>query len=275
MPDSARLDSDEMDLKEMASEEEAQSESASETIAPQAASAGKLTGEAPPRSSHQPISESPGAPSSNESPDRESPDDESLEEEPSAGEEQLPPRLGGRDAWPPEPLVALGRFLRPHGVRGEVRLYPFARSAEHLAEQIPESATIWWPNGVARPCQIDSLFIHKGFLVLGLEGIEARAEAERLRGAFLCVRIEDRPPAPEGEFYFDELEGFDVVAANTGAPIGKVRRITEGAAHDYLEIQDASFPRTFLLPFIREFVLEIDTGRRILRARYPEGLADL
>jgi len=50
-----------------------------------------------------------------------------------------PLRARRDEIWPPETLVALGRFLKPHGISGRLRLFPYTRTPEELAERCPDS----------------------------------------------------------------------------------------------------------------------------------------
>ncbi len=189
------------------------------------------------------------------------------------------PRGRGRslrrdDVWPPPELIALGRMLRPHGLRGEVRLYPYTRSADELVARCPAEALVWHPDGRIEVLVVESLNIHQGIVLIAFEAIRDRTEAEGLRGAFLCIREGERWELQEEEYYVDDLAGLEVVDADTDAAIGRVTRVVDGAAHDYLETAVPGRKEPALIPLIREFVVRIDVEARRIEVRLPEGLME-
>ncbi len=183
-----------------------------------------------------------------------------------------PLRARRDEIWPPDSLVALGRFLKPHGISGRLRLFPYTRAPEELAERCPDSVWVWWPDGKTEAREITDLMAQGNVCLVELEGVESREEAERLRGAFLCLREGERWPLEEGEFYVDDLAGLEVVHADSGEPLGRVIRLRDGAAQDFLEIAPAQGGPLVLAPFARALVAEVNLPARRLLYRPPEGL---
>lgn len=182
--------------------------------------------------------------------------------------------FGGR-AWPPEDLVALGQFLRPHGVTGQLRLHPFTRTSDELIAGCPSEAVVWRPDGERHPCIVSGMSAHQRIVLVTLEGVTSRADSEALRGAFLCVTEEQRWSLPRGQYYMDDLAGLDAVENGKHEAFGTVRRVVEGAAHDHLEIQCPDAPEPVLVPFIRQFVRRIDLTKRRIVLDLPPGLLEI
>lgn len=78
------------------------------------------------------------------------------------------------------------------------------------------------------------------------------------------------PPEP-GEVYLHELEGFAVMT-RSGDALGVVSKVDELPTGVMLEVQGKR--REFLLPFRREFVVEVDRDGRRLIVVLPEGLVE-
>jgi 16S rRNA processing protein RimM len=92
--------------------------------------------------------------------------------------------------------------------------------------------------------------------------IASREQAELWRGAELFVARDRLPQTGEDEFYHEDLIGLDVVD-RTGAPRGRVSAVLNHGAGDVLEIEADG--DSFLLPFTREAVPEVDlAGRRLV-----------
>jgi 16S rRNA processing protein RimM len=182
--------------------------------------------------------------------------------------------LRGEEVWPPAELIALGRILRPHGLRGEVRVYPYTRSADELVARCPGDVVLWHPDGRTEAQVVEGLDMHQGIVLIAFEAVRDRTAAEGLRGAFLCIREGERWELQKDEYYIDALAGLEVVDAYTGAAVGRVTRVIEGAAHDYLETAVPGRKEPALVPFVREFVVRIDVAGRRIEVRLPEGLME-
>jgi 16S rRNA processing protein RimM len=82
---------------------------------------------------------------------------------------------------------------------------------------------------------------------------------------------EQATPLAEGEVYLHELAGF-AVRLEDGSAIGLVTDVYELPAGVAIEVQGPK--REFLLPYRKEFVLEVDREARRLVIAPPEGLMD-
>jgi 16S rRNA processing protein RimM len=76
------------------------------------------------------------------------------------------------------------------------------------------------------------------------------------------------PPLPEGEFYWYELIGCQVVS-ESGESVGAVREIWETGAHDVLVVEDENGVRR-LIPTAAELMKKVDlVARRIVVVDLP------
>ncbi len=161
----------------------------------------------------------------------------------------------------PEPrYLAVGRVLRPHGIRGELRVEILTDYPEHLAEvpclYVGESHT---------PYPLRGFRFHKGAMLVRLEGCDDRNAAEALRGDYLYVALEDAVPLEEGEYYLFQLEGMEVFTEE-GDRLGEIVEVI--ALPGANEVYVVHGPRgERLIPATREVVqaLDLDAGRMIIR----------
>jgi 16S rRNA processing protein RimM len=127
-------------------------------------------------------------------------------------------------------------------------------------------------GSVVREAVIESGWVHDGHQVLKFEGIDDRTHSDGLRGLEIRIPFEERPPAPEGEYYFSDLIGCRVEALD-GRLIGEVKAYHDFGASPLLEV--VSGKREILVPFVKGVYRSIDLeGRRIV-VDLPEGLEDL
>lgn len=165
--------------------------------------------------------------------------------------------------------VCVAAVAAAHGVRGLVRLKPFT--------EVPEDCTAYGPFSNAdgsRVFKFEKLGMHKGQVLVRLEGVADRTAADAMRGTRLYVPREALPaPDGEDEFYHADLIGLAAVLAD-GTEIGKVRAVYDFGAGDSLELSHTATGKPVLVPFTRSAVPEIDLAGGKVVIDPPPGLLD-
>ncbi len=155
-------------------------------------------------------------------------------------------------------LVVMGRISAPYAVRGWVRIQP---QTEYLDGLLDYPTWFVGRQGQWRQFKLLEGKVHGQYLLAHLEGMDDRDAAEAVMGMDIAVRRDEMPEADEGEYYWDELVGLEVVNTE-GAALGRVTGLLATGAHDVLEIRGE---RERLIPFVDAFVREVDMpGRRIV-----------
>jgi len=168
--------------------------------------------------------------------------------------------------------LVVGRFRRPHGLKGECTVFPLTDDPTRIFA----AGQALWALDIAgqvigSPLTVErSRAYHREWL-LKFAGIEQREGLEPYRNGFLAVTAADSTPLEEGEVYLHELNGF-AVALEDGTPAGLVTDYYETAAGLVIEVQGPK--REFLLPYRKEFVTAVDRAARRLVIAPPDGLID-
>lgn len=162
-----------------------------------------------------------------------------------------------------EPTIVVGLVTKPHGVRGEVAVQVRSDNPERF-----RAGSIVYAGG--RPLTIAGVRGAGARLIVRFAEIADRDAAEALRGEPLAVPRSWLPPLGEGEYWPHELEGCEV-RTEAGEPVGVLRGVVAGPAHDLWAVED---PRgdEILVPAVREVVLAVDVGRRLVVVRAIPGL---
>lgn len=162
--------------------------------------------------------------------------------------------------------LVVGRILRPHGVRGELRMQIITDYPERLGTL---ETLYLGPEYV--PCQVIGIRRHRDGLLLSLEGITDRDAAGRFRDMLAHVSIKDAVPLNDGEHYLFELLGLQVVTEG-GRQLGTLDDVIETGANDVFVVNGPD--GEVLLPDIPQVVRQIDVpGGRIV-VRLMDGLLD-
>ena len=156
--------------------------------------------------------------------------------------------------------VCVAQIGAPHGVRGEVKIWPF--TADPLS--VGTYGLLESEDGAAR-FEIETLRAAKDHLVARLKGVNDRDAAARLTNTKLFVARERLPDTDaDDEFYHADLIGLAVVDAD-GNELGNVAALHNFGAGDLVEIKPAQGAQTVLLPFTETTVPVVDiAGRRIV-----------
>jgi len=177
---------------------------------------------------------------------------------------------GSGRARAPEPrYLVVGRVLRPHGVRGEVRVEVVTDYPERLGEHAffylarPNS-----PESVRR-YSLEKLRPHKGGVLLKLSGCDDRDAAEALRGLLVQIPFQEAVPLEAGEYYHFQLIGVEVETEG-GKGLGRVTEVLQTGANDVYVVRGAR--GELLLPAVETVILELDLESRRMVVRLLPGM---
>lgn len=156
--------------------------------------------------------------------------------------------------------IEAGRIVNTHGVAGEVKIEVWLDSPQFLKS--------------FKCCFIDkrevkflSARVHKGFLIVKLEGVEDVNAAMALKGRTVFI---DRADArlPKGAFFLQDIIGASVVD-ESGSEIGKLVDVMETPASNVYVVKGE---REHLIPAVPEFILSTDADNGIITVHLIEGM---
>lgn len=165
------------------------------------------------------------------------------------------------------PLVRLGRISGVQGLKGWLKVFSDTQPREKIfdyphwllskgvkTEQVKPRA--WKPSGKT--------------LIVSLEGIETREQAELMVGSWIEVPTEEMPSLEPGEYYWYQLEGLTAWALTPDSgeqELGRVDHLLETGANDVLVIKPTSSSiddRERLIPWSMGKTImqvDLDSGR--------------
>jgi 16S rRNA processing protein RimM len=185
--------------------------------------------------------------------------------------------------------IVLAHLLRPQGRKGEVLAELFTDFPERFEK--PTSVFLA-PSGFegeeseARPAQVVAFWLpvgkNQGRIVLQLAGIETISDAEAVAGLDVLVPREERLPLDDDSVYISELIGCTVYDGATAVGVvGDVqfattadgaRRLTDAAP--LLEVESAAGDE-ILIPFVKAFLVAVNTESKRIEMKLPEGLVEI
>jgi 16S rRNA processing protein RimM len=154
------------------------------------------------------------------------------------------------DRW-----VALAEVMRPHGVRGEIRLRLFNRDSDLLLEL--GEVLVRFREGDEQEVSVDAARRANDAILMKLHSVDDRDGADGLRGASICGRRADFPALEPGEFYACDVEGARVVVEG-GEELGHVRELRSYPTMDVLVVPARDGGRAWEVPLVEAVVKAVD-----------------
>ena len=180
--------------------------------------------------------------------------------------------------------VAVGQVTSCHGLTGTVKVRPltdFPDRLQDLQKVLVKGSALEHPRVYA----VESAAPLGRLWTVKLAGLDSREAAAALVGGLLLVPLRERATLPGGTYYVDQIIGLEV-RDEEGAPLGRVTGVLCTRGHDLYVIRpepgetapDHSGKdrfREWLLPAVKDLVIEINLPGRVMTVRLPEGLTEL
>ena len=157
-------------------------------------------------------------------------------------------------------FLEAGRIVNTHGVRGEVKIQPWADSPEFLKD----FGTLYIDGA---PVKVRSARVHKGCVIASLEDIDDVNGAMRLKGKLVSIDRRDAK-LPEGGYFIQDIIGARVVDEN-GAEVGMLAEVLNLPGSDVYVVRGE---REILIPAVPQFILSRDIDAGVITVRMMEGL---
>ena len=161
-------------------------------------------------------------------------------------------------AWP-EDAVEVGRVVDAWGVKGWIKVQPYASDPQALF-----SSRRWYlrgGNGNGALLRITEVREQGDIVVAAAEDVVDRNAAESLKGAGVFVSRASFPTPAADEFYWIDLIGLEVVNRD-GAVLGSVAGLIDTGAHSVLRIATGGDSEACMIPFVAAYVDGVDLAAR-------------
>lgn len=160
-----------------------------------------------------------------------------------------------------------GKAVTTHGIKGELKIYPWCDSAEVLCGL----KKLYLDESGQRLVEIETAREHMNMALIKFKGFDGIDEARKLIDRVLYLDRADLNIAPGTHFVVD-LIGLRVVDADDETKLyGSISDVTENGAHEIYHIELAS-GGVGLVPAVKEMVHSIDIEAGVVKIRPVKGL---
>jgi len=172
----------------------------------------------------------------------------------------------GSSSEPGGGFVLLGTVVRPHGIRGELKICPHTEQADSLCRYRPFflAADL---DGEVIECA--DARVSGRMVILRVPGCDDRNRAERFVGWGLWLPASGLPPVEADEVYLHTLMNKRAKTVD-GRELGTIRELL-GGGQERLVIRDGD--REYLVPAVRTFIASVGESEVVLDL--PPGLLEM
>ena len=154
-------------------------------------------------------------------------------------------------------FLEAGEIVSTHGVRGEMKVLPWADGPEFLCEF--DRVRIGGKDYNVENCRVQ-----KTCNLLKIEGVDTMEAAQAMRGKTVEIY---RCDAPEGLIFAAEMMGMTVLCE--GNEIGKITDVLDYPGNKVYVVKGE---KEYMIPAVKAFILDTDMEKEIMQVRLIEGM---
>ena len=154
-------------------------------------------------------------------------------------------------------FLEAGEIVSTHGVRGEMKVLPWADGPDFLCEF--DRVRI-----AGKDYPVESCRVQKTCNLLKIEGVDTMEAAQAMRGKTVEIY---RCDAPEGLIFAAELMGMTVLCE--GEEIGKITDVLDYPGNKVYVVRGQ---KEYMIPAVKAFILDTDMEKEIMQVRLIEGM---
>ena len=161
-------------------------------------------------------------------------------------------------------FLEAGKIVNTHGIRGEVKIQPWADSAAFLQG----FDTLYLDEGEL-PIKLLASRVHKSHLIAELEGVADIDKAIALKNKLVYIRRADAS-LPPGHFFIQDILGLPALD-EAGEVLGTLKEVLPRPAGD-LYVITGEDGQEHLVPDVPAFMLEKNLEAGFIRLRLIDGM---
>lgn len=168
-----------------------------------------------------------------------------------------------------EKYVPVGKVVRPHGIKGGLKIWPYLDKESFYLEL--KELRLLSREAVSLDCRVVKAFKQKGHIIYYLKGIDSIEAGELWRGSEIAVPPDKFEKLPLDDYYWHELDGLTVYTLS-GQNVGRIVDFLQTGANPVLVVMGDR--GEVLIPAIKSIVTQVNLDERKIIINPLEGLLD-
>jgi 16S rRNA processing protein RimM len=168
-----------------------------------------------------------------------------------------------------ESTYKVGLVLKPHGLKGEVTI---SLDAEVPAGLDGIESVFLEKDQRLIPYFIESISVRGEKAFVKFEDVDSYETAEGISKRAIYLPKSTRPKSGRGEFYDDEVVGFQVQDEVLGE-LGEVSEVVDAGANRLLVLHHQG--KEVLIPVNSPFMISVNKSKKRIVVNLPDGFLDI
>ena len=164
----------------------------------------------------------------------------------------------------------VGLVMKAHGLKGEVTVSLDEESPEDFSSL--ESVFLLDKDNRLVPFFIEAISVRGDKAFVKFDDVSTIEAATKISKQPIYLPKASRPKSGKGEFYNDEIQGFEVTDTNHGV-LGKVTDVIQTGANRLLAVDHHG--KEILIPIDSPLITSINKARKKISVDLPEGFLDI
>ncbi len=164
--------------------------------------------------------------------------------------------------------IQTGEIVSVHGIKGEVKVYPWADYPEFLEEF--DRFYIQKNKMHFQAMNAEQVRCHKNMVIIKFEGVDTVEMARNYIGKIVYID-RDEIELEEGTYFIEDLIGCTVINDETSEEIGEVIAVDNFGASDVYTIKDKN-GKEYMFPAVDEFLVSTDIEAKQIKVKVIEGM---
>ncbi len=165
-----------------------------------------------------------------------------------------------------EDFLYIGRVAKPHGVRGEIKVFPTTDDVRRF--DLLDYVYVQTKNDNLKFEVLNVKYVGK-FVVLKLSNIDTLEQTLPLKNGIVKIEKSKGIPLEQDEYYYSDLIGMEVFTKD--GKFGKIKDIIKTGSNDVYEVATLQGDLVYL-PAIKQCILDIDVPNNKMQVHIMDGL---
>ena len=166
--------------------------------------------------------------------------------------------------------IIIGKVVNVVGLKGEIKVYNYAEEKERYEDLDKVFIGKEGKPNQAKEYAIENVRYKDHMVILKLQGIFDRNQAEAMRDLMVYMDADDLEELPEGVYYIRDILGFTCVSQD-GEILGHLKDVLTNTPQKVYVIEREG-KSDILVPGVDEFILNTDIEKQQITIKVIEGL---
>ena len=154
-------------------------------------------------------------------------------------------------------MIEIAKIIKPQGIQGELKVRLFSDNFDDFCGR--GFAYVKQSNEY-KMLGFEVSRINSPYIILRLDGVDTRNDAEKYNGVFLYLKREDFEKPDKGEYYICDLIGL-LVTDEKDKKLGCIKEVLQHGAADVYVVKGEN---GFMFPALKQVIKKVDMKNSII-----------